>query len=283
VRLALVAELAGVIGAAICLVLVAVLWLGIGRVSGAIDDLALGVDNGFGRAIAATTAVAGRLDGQASDAGAIASDATQLSSQASPPANAVVALTTRIGRLSDAYRELRIRLGDARESAGEAVASVQRVAQLLPGTRVPAAPIGALAAVDSRLQGVDDSLAAMWPSDGGGSGASQVVTTIATVAATVQGAVADASTAVRGLSTNLDRARLNAAGTISDIRSVLLLAGVVISLLLIWVFVLNVALWQLGRTRRRQPVIASAPSPLAEGPAPGSPDPGDVGADRPAV
>jgi hypothetical protein len=276
VRLALVAELAGVIGGAICLVLIAVLWLGIGRVSGAIDDLALGVDNGFGRAIAATTAVAGRLDGEASEAGAIASDATQLSSQASPPSSAVVALTTRIGRLSDAYRELRVRLGDARESIGEAVTSVQRVAQLIPGSRVPAAPAAALAVVDTRLQSVDDTLASMWPGDGGASGTGPIVATIASVAGTVQGAVGDASTAIRGLSTRIDEARLNAAGSIADIRSVLVLAGVVISLLLIWVLVLNVALWQLGRTWRRQP--ATLEPAIA-----GSPDPGDAAAGGPAV
>jgi hypothetical protein len=276
VRLALVAELAGVVGGAICLVLIAVVWLGIGRVSGAIDDLALSVDNGFGRAIAATTAVATRLDGEATDAGAIAADATQLSSEASPPESAVVALTTRIGRLSDAYSQLRVRLGDARESIGTAVASIQRVAQLLPGARVPAAPVGALAAVDAKLQAVDDGLAAMWPSDGSGGAASQAVATIASVATTVRAAVADTSTAIQGLSTNLEAVRQSAAGTIADIRSILLLAGVVISLLLIWVFILNVAMWQLGRTWRRQP--ATVPLPPA-----GSPDPGDAPPDGPAV
>jgi hypothetical protein len=276
VRLAIVAELAGVVGGAICLVLIAVLWLGIGRVSGAVDNLALSVDNGFGRAIAATTAVSDRLGGEATDAGAIAADATQLSSQASPPASAVVALTTRVGRLSDAYGQLRVRLSDARESVGAAVASIQRVAQLLPGTRVPAAPVAALATVDAKLQAVDDGLAAMWPADSGGAATGPVVSTIASVAAKVQAAVADTSSAIQGLTANLEAVRQSAAGTIADIRSVLLLAGVVISLLLVWVFVLNIAMWQLGRTWRRQPTTV--------GPAEArSPDPGDASPEGPAV
>jgi hypothetical protein len=65
-------------------------------------------------------------------------------------------------------------------------------------------------------------------------------------------ALTAASTAITGLSTNLQATQTRADNTVDQIRSILLIAAVALTVLFIWVLALNIALWLLGRSWERQ-------------------------------
>jgi hypothetical protein len=63
--------------------------------------------------------------------------------------------------------------------------------------------------------------------------------------------VSSAAAAVDGVSAGLTTAQTNAANTISKIQTIILIATIAVSALLIWVLLLNVALYLLGRSWQR--------------------------------
>jgi hypothetical protein len=260
-RRALAAKVAGIAGIVICAVIIVLIWLGRGAVAGAIDGLAADVNGAFDRAIAATDAVAGRLDEAATNAGSIGADAAEAVASASPDPERVAGLQARLGELGDRYRELRVRYGEVRENVSSAAATLRTIGRIVPGTRVPEPP-GILADVDARLQEIDETLVSTWTrlqeADPGAAAASA----ISERATALQERVAGAADRVDGLTARLAAAQADAANAIGGIQAILLIAALVISAFLIWVLLLNVALLLLGRAWERDS-MASAPDASA--------------------
>ena len=74
---------------------------------------------------------------------------------------------------------------------------------------------------------------------------------IADKAHSIQAGLTDAATTVDGLATDVQGVQTRAADTIGSIQTILLLATIAITLFFVWIVVLNVALWQLGRIWQR--------------------------------
>jgi hypothetical protein len=251
-RRALAAKIAGIVGIVVCAAILAVVWIGRGALSKAFDDLAADVNGGFERAIAATDGVAERLDEAASRIEGVATEATELASSSSPSPQRLAGLQARLGEFADRYRELRVRYADVKENATSAVTALRNVGRIVPGTRVPEAPTGAIAAVDERLRAIDETLTSAWTSIQEAEPGSAAASALAERATALQAVVEGTAASVAGVSSSLTSAQADATRAIDGIRTILLIAALVISALFIWVLVLNLALWLLGRAWQRE-------------------------------
>jgi predicted RecB family endonuclease len=262
-RAARAAQIAGIIGVIVCLILALVVWLGRGAVHGALDDLATTVDGGFDRAVTAIGSVSDQIDAAGTQVGSIATDADAIVGKAAS-SDAISRLTTRLASFADSYRTIRIRYAEARENLTAAVASVQRVARLVPGERVPEGAGDRLTTMDAKLQALDDRLTSAWTVISTGGVGDAAAAAIAQKAHSIQDGLTDAAATVDGLATDVQGVQARAADTIGSIQTILLLATIAITLFFVWIVVLNVALWQLGRIWQRD---ANARSGAAASPA----------------
>jgi hypothetical protein len=275
-RWATAAQVAGIVGIAICVLLIAGAWLFHGAAHGTVQDLAASVDSGIARAAGATDTVATRLEGAATEAGLIAAEAGAEASNPSRSPDAITALTARVGNLADGYRAIRERYAEAKGNLTEALTSLQRVARLVPGATPPEGPPPALAELDARLQAVDDSVTGVWSTLNGGAPQSTVATAVASQVGNLQGFLGDAAARVRDVEAQLGGVQANAASAANGVGTIITLASLVITLLFLWVLGLNVALWQLGRHWKRESRDAT---PAAGAPAPKTttpPGPGEA-------
>jgi hypothetical protein len=266
-RAARAAQVAGVIGVIVCLILALVVWLGRGAVHGALDDLATTVDGGFDRAVTAVQSVSGQIDAAGTQVGSIAADADAIVGKAAST-DAISRLTTRLASFADSYRTIRTRYAEARENLTAAVTSVQRVARLVPGERVPEGAGDRLATMDAKLQALDDGLTSTWTVLSSGQVGDAAAAGIAAQAHALQDRLTDAATTVNGLATDIQGAQTRAADTIGSIQTILLVATIALTLFVVWILVLNVALWQLGRIWQRD---ANARSDATASPAAAEP------------
>jgi hypothetical protein len=249
-RKAMAAKIAGIIGVLVCVLIIVVVWFGLGTVSRTIDDLGSTVNGGFDRAITATDAVANGLNEAVASIESVRAEAAELAAARPDPVR-FAGLQARLGQIADRYRDLRTRYVEARETVVGVTSTVGRVAQLLPGTRVPENAGERLAAVDAKLQAIDDALVSTWTALSDADPGAAAAEALANRATPLTDAISGAATAVDGLSTNLEGVQANADATIDSIRNILLIAAIALSVLFVWVLALNIALWVLGRAWER--------------------------------
>ncbi len=250
-RKALAAKVAGIIGVAICVLILVVVWFSLGTVSRAVDDLGTNVNDAFDRAITATDAVASRLDEAVATIDTIRADAAELAASRISDLERLSNLQARLGQVSNRYLEARVNYADARENVVGVISRVQQVALIVPGTRVPEGVGDRLAAVDARIKTIDEAIVSTSTSLADADPGQAVVDALADRATPLHDAFSSGATAVKGLSTNLTGLQTQADGAVDSIRTVLLLAAIALSVFFVWVLALNVALWVLGREWER--------------------------------
>src|SRR5262245_26121863 len=252
-RRAIAAKIAGIVGVVICVAIIVGVWIGRGAIASTVEGLAADVNGAFERAITVTDTVAGRLNEAASSVGSISTEADELSSSASPSSDRVAALQARVAELGDKYRQLRTRYAEVRENVTSAVARLQSVSRFVPGISVPQGAVDALTDFDAKMTELDEALTSTiqgFQDQGGVRGAAAQA--LADGAAKIEAAISGAASAVDGVTTRLTSAQTQADNAMNGIGTLLLLAALVISILLIWVLLLNVALWLLGRAWQRE-------------------------------
>src|SRR5262245_53759381 len=226
-RRAIAAKIAGIVGVVICVAIIVGVWIGRGAIASTVEGLAADVNGAFERAITVTDTVAGRLNEAASSVGSISTEADELSSSASPSSDRVAALQARVAELGDKYRQLRTRYAEVRENVTSAVARLQSVSRFVPGISVPQGAVGGPTELDealtSTIQGFQDQ--------GGVRGAAAQA--LADGAAKIEAAISGAASAVDGVTTRLTSAQTQADNAMNGIGTLLLLAALVISILLI--------------------------------------------------
>src|SRR5262245_42889702 len=279
-RWGFVAQLVAMAGILLCIAVIVGIWFGRGLVQGGVDDLGATVDGAFERGIAATPVVSDRIDAAATRLETIATDARELADSPRPEATRLAALQQRLGQLADGYRDLRTRYGEVRENVAAAMASVQRIARFVPGVEVPEGPVEALAAMDARLQDLDQRISGLWPGEPGDEPADEEATRLADAAAGIRDAVDRAKTAVDGLAEGLASAQARANGGVERIGGLIVIGATALSAVFVWVLLLNVALWWLGHLYRGRgrgrPAPATPPEQAPPEPTPPEPTPPDA-------
>jgi hypothetical protein len=250
-RKAVAAKIAGIIGVAICVLIIVVVWLGLGTVSRGVDGVGNSVNSGFDRAIAATDAVAGRFDEAVVAIDTMRADAAELVASRTADLPRLSNLQARLGQISDRYLEARVSYAEARETVVGVMSTLQQIAGIIPGTRVPEGAGDTLAAVDAKIKAIDDAIVSTGTTLANANPGQAMADALAARATPLKDAISGGATAVHGLSTNLTALQTKADSTIDSIRLVLLLAAIALSLLFVWVLALNIALWALGRAWER--------------------------------
>jgi hypothetical protein len=261
-RAAVAAQVAGIVGVVVCVLIILVTWFGRGQVAQGVDDLRASVDRGLGRAITAADAVSTRLETAATSAGEIAVSATEVVSNPPDPEGALAGLTEKVGRFADAYRQLRVTYAGIREDVTSSIESLQRVARFVPGVEVPQGPVDTLKAVDESLRSLDESLTSIWPASDRPL-TTAAATAIADKATALETAFTRAATLADGLATDLKGVQARAARAADSIGTILTLAALAITILFVWVLLLNIALWFLGREHGRATGDQGSPAPSA--------------------
>jgi hypothetical protein len=245
-RLGTAARVAAVVGIILSVLLIVGTWLGRGALVGAIDDLQTTVSSAFGRAQTATGQVTDRLDAAAVSAGELAASANALAANPAPPPDALSGLADKVGRLADAYRTVRTRYAEVRENVTNAVTAVQRVARFVPGVDAPEGAGDRIQALDAKLQSIDDTLTGIFPSLETGGPSGTVAAAVAQHATSLQSALTDASATVAGVSASIDGLAARATNVTDSLQRLVTIGTVLLTLLLFWILVLHLALWQLG-------------------------------------
>src|SRR4051794_544130 len=250
--LATAARAGAVVGGVVCVVLILAIWLGRGALVGSINDLGATVDSGFSRAQAAAAQVTDRIDAAAGAAGAVATSANELAANPAPPPAAMSGLAEKVGRLADAYRTVRTRYADVRENVTNAVTAVQRVTRFVPGVQAPEGAGDRISAIDTKLQSIDDTITGIFPSLETAGPTGTVASSVAQGASRAQSVLTDASASVAALAASIDQLDARATNATDTLRTVVTIGAVLLTLVLLWVLLLNVALWQLGRRMVRE-------------------------------
>jgi hypothetical protein len=256
-RLATAARVAAIVGIVVCLVLFVGLWLGRGAVVGAVDDLSTTVDSAFARAGSAATQVQTRLDTAAASAADVATQASQVAANPVAPPDALAGVAEKVGQLADAYRTVRTRYSDVRENLTNAVTSIQRVTRFIPGVQAPDNAGDRLQTLDSKLQSIDDTLTGIFPAIEAGGPTGTVAAAVADKATTLSTTLSAASAAVASLSASIDQLHSQATPATNTLKAVVTIAAAALTLFLVWILVLNLALWRLGQVWRRDAAIAA--------------------------
>jgi methyl-accepting chemotaxis protein len=253
-RLGIAAQVVAVIGIAICLALAVGLWLGRGWAVDQVDGVVSSLDERLAKASGAAELVSGRVD-------AIAADVTQTVAEARAAASDRVQDSERlqrlVGRVSgaiDRYRELRASYAELREKAASAIETLQRLDRLLPGFSVPEGPIDALAALDARIAEIDAAVSLLASAVDGTGPADQLAERISAAGDKAAAAVGAVTGALDGVAGRIDGLRADIAALGGQLRSVLLLGTIGATLVLLYIALLNMALWSLGRHWRREAV-----------------------------
>jgi hypothetical protein len=251
-RLATAAQIAGIIGIVVCVAIILGTWYGRGALADAGDGLATTVDGAFDRATNATTQVAARLDAAAANAADLAATAQELEANPAPPPDALAGLADKVGRLADTYRSIRTGYADLRENVTSAVTAIQQVSRFFPGVQAPEGAGDRLQAVDAKLQSIDDTLTGIFPALETGQRGTPVASAVAARATSLQAAFTDASASVAGLTARIDDIHAQATNARNTIGTIITLAAGAITLLFVWVLLLNAGLWVLGRQWKRE-------------------------------
>ncbi|MFL5750816.1 MAG: hypothetical protein ACJ767_09410 [Chloroflexota bacterium] len=247
----IVAQIAAVVGIVLCVALIVLVWLGRGSITGSLDGLSTDVNGAFDRAIAPAEAATGRLDQIVTSIDSISIDSTDLASATAPTRERLSALQARLSGLADRYRELRVNAAEVRENVASAISALRLVARIVPGDRVPPGVTDAVAAVEEKLTSIDEALSAAVESVQENAPVETAAEAISERTSRLQTAVAGASDSVSGLSSRLTTAKAKAGQAIGGVQTIVTVGTVAISLIILWVLVLNVALWELGRRWRR--------------------------------
>ncbi len=250
-RKAVAAKVAGIVGVVVCVLIIVAVWFGLGTVSRAVDDLGSDVAAAFDRAITATDAVAGRLDETVIAIDSVRADAAELAASRTPDLPRLSNLQARLGQISDRYLEARVRYAEARETVVGVMTTLQQIARIIPGTKVPEGAGDTLAAVDAKIRAIDEAIVSTGTSLAAADPGEAVAVALAARTTPLKDAISSGAAAVHGLSADLDGLQAKAESTIDNIRSILLLAAIALSVLFIWVLALNIALWVLGRAWER--------------------------------
>jgi hypothetical protein len=248
---AVAAKVAGIVGVVICALIILMVWFSFGTVARAVDDLGNDVNDAFDRAIAATEAVAGRFDEAVVTIDTMRADIAEAAASRTPDLERLSNLQARLEQVSARYLEARVRYAEARENVVGVIARLQEIAGIIPGTRVPEGAGDTLAAVDAKIRDIDEAIVATGTSLADADPGEAVADALAARATPLKDAISSGATAVHGVSTNLAGLQATADSTVHNIRSVLLLAAIALSVLFGWVLGLNIALWVLGRAWER--------------------------------
>jgi hypothetical protein len=254
-RLGMAAQIAGVVGIIVCLVLAAGVLLGRGWATDTVSTVTTNIDAKLAEAVPLLDTASSKVSEVAGRVGAVADAANALADRPAPSSELLQGLMGAVTNVSDRYLELRATYGSLKESVTGALEGLQTLDRLIPGFSIPQGPVDALAKLDAavtemdaKITGLTDAIPESGPID-------MVATAIATKVGEVEAKLQTLVGVIDDAQARLAEVRTQLASTSGTINTVISIGSLGLVLALLWVAVLH---WVLFRAGRRLRVEATA-------------------------
>ena len=248
--LGLAAETAGVIGAVACVLLIAGLWLGRGWLGDRADALTAASVRAVERATERSDVAITALETLASQTDGIEASARQVAGDPAATSETLQALVTRLAPIMSAYTTTRDTYVSLREGVATALDAVQRIDRFVRAVDVPDNLGTALATIDDRLTAIDSAVTGVAQTGAAATGVSEGATVLANQAAAMSDALRMAEDVGRTVQVGLADLQAQLASATATLDDLVGYTAIGLTVVLIWVTLLNLALWALGRRWR---------------------------------
>ena len=253
-RLGMAAQVAGVVGIVVCLLLAAGVLMGRGWATDTVSTVTTNIDSKLAQAVPLLDTASTKVSEVAGRVGAVADAATALAAAPAPGGELLQGLMGAVTNVSDRYLELRATYGSLKESVTGALEGLQTLSRLVPGFSVPQGPVDALAKLDAavtemdaKITGLTDAIPESGPID-------MVATAIATKVGEVEAKLQTLVGTIDDAQARLAEVRTELASTTDTINAAISIGSLVLVLLLVWVAVLHWVLFRTGRRMRAEAI-----------------------------
>ena len=245
-----VAEVAGVVGVVLCVLLVVGLWFGRGWLSDRVDGVTAASEHATAHATELSGVAIGELEQRAVEVDGIEAAARQVAGDPAATSAMLQALASRLAPISDAYRTTRGAYVSLREGVSSVLDTVQRLDRVVRSVDIPDSLGSSLSAIDARLAAMDAALTGVIGAGNATVGVSAGATALADQAATLSDALRRAEDVGRMVQVGLTDVQSQLAAAAATLDDLVGYSVIALTVVLIWVLLLNVALWALGRRWR---------------------------------
>lgn len=250
--LGLVAEVAGVIGIVLCLVLAVGVLVGRGWAMDTVGEVATGIDAKVAKAVPLLDTASQKVSEVSGRVGAVADAANALAARPNPSNELLQGLSGAVGNVSDRYLELRATYGQFRDTAATALDRLQVLDRLIPGFEIPQGPVDALAKLDAGVSELDAKIMGLANAIPESGPIDAAATAIATKAGEVQAKLDGLVGVIDDAQTRLAELRTQLASTADTITSAISIGSIGVILLLLYFALLHWVLFRTGRQLRRE-------------------------------
>ena len=191
--LGLVGQVLGIVGAAVCALLVVAILFGKGWVQERVEVLSTGAVKALDSAIAVSETVITGLESGAAEAADVKRPAEALAANPTIDEQAFTALQQRLSPLATRYQAARDNYVELREKATNLLDTVSRIDRLLPGIDLPEGPVELLTGMDERLVALDTALSDLSANASSRSAASESAAEIAQAVGRLEDGIGNAT------------------------------------------------------------------------------------------
>lgn len=248
--LGLVAMIGGVVGALVCVLAIVVLVSGRTWVQERVDVLQSGALQALEQAVTVGDQAIAGLESGAQTIDDIKTQAESLAANPALDEVALNALQTKLAPLAERYNGARERYVTLREKATNLLDTVQRLERLVPGLDLPQGPNDLVNTIDEKLTDLDQAVNDLSGRASERTGATATATAIAAAATRLETGIENATQLATNIKTNIEEMKGSVEGVVDHVGLWLTYGTIVGVILFIWILLLNLALFALGRRWR---------------------------------
>jgi hypothetical protein len=202
------------------------------------------------RAITLSDSAIAELETLAQQVDAMEADARQIAADPAATPAMLQALGARLTPVATAYGTTRDTYVSLRAGVGAALDTVQRMDRLVRAVDIPDSLGTGLSAFDERITVIDAAFQGVVGAGGAVTAVSEGATALADQAANLSDVLRKAEDVGRAAQVGLGHLEAQLESAISTLDDLVALSVIALTVVLAWVFILNAALWALGRRWR---------------------------------
>ena len=251
--LGLVAQIAGVVGIVLCLVLAVGVVVGRGWATDTVTQVAISIDTKVSAAAPLLDLASQKVSDVSGNVGAVADAATAIAARPNSGSGLLQGLSGAVTKVSDRYLELRAQYGELKATITGALDRLQLLDRLIPGFSIPQGPIDALAKLDASITDLDAKIMGLANAIPETGPIDAAATAIATKAGDVQAKLDALVGVIDDVHAKLVDLRAQLASTVDTIKSAITVGSIVLVVFFLYLALLHWVLFRTGRQLRRGP------------------------------
>jgi len=251
--LGLVAQIAGVVGIVLCLVLAVGVVVGRGWATDTVTQVAISIDTKVSAAAPLLDLASQKVSDVSGNVGAVADAANAIAARPNSGSGLLQGLSGAVTKVSDRYLELRAQYGELKATITGALDRLKLLDRLIPGFSIPQGPIDALAKLDASITDLDAKIMGLANAIPETGPIDAAATAIATKAGDVQAKLDALVGVIDDVHAKLVDLRAQLASTVDTIKSAITVGSIVLVVFFLYLALLHWVLFRTGRQLRRGP------------------------------